>query len=181
MKTSFLSLLFVVLTACGVYAQGVRPGDTIELRLSGVPSEDALPFNGSFSIDNDGMINLPLINKVKVGGMLPNQIQETIQTRLVEEKIFTHPTITILQNQSRFVDVTGEVKAPQRVNYTADMTLQSAIAAAGWFTDYANQSKIRLTRDNKTTVYSMKEIRNNPSLDPKVSPGDKILVPQSMF
>ena len=35
--------------------------------------------------------------------------------------------------------------------------------------------------DNKTTISNMKEIRKKPELDPKLSPGDKILVPQSIF
>ena len=182
MKTSFPFHCYFWFSLC--VARGPRPlriGDTIEIRISGVPAEDAGTFNGSYTIDDQGMINLQYINQVKVAGFLPNQIQETIQNRLIEEKIFTHPTITIQQNQSRFVDVAGEVKAPQRVNFTADMTLMSALNAAGWFTDFADQGKIRLVRDNKTTIYNYKAIRKDPALDPKILPGDKIVVPQSWW
>jgi len=182
MKIFSFSVLLLLLTACGAWAQApLRPGDTLEIRISGVPAEESTTFNGSYTIDDQGMINMQYINQVKVAGFLPNQIQETIQNRLMEEKIFTHPTITIQQTQNRFVDVAGEVKAPQRVNFTADMTLQSALNAAGWFTDFADQKHIRLVRDNKTTMYNMKAIRDNPALDPKILPGDKIVVPQSWW
>jgi len=182
MKFSFYSFLALMFAACGVYAQApVRTGDPVELRLSGVPAEEVTTFNGSYTVDEQGMINVQYIGQVKVGGLLPNQIQELIQNRLIEEKIFLHPTITVSQSQARFVDVAGEVRSPQRVGYTPDMTLQSALNAAGWFSDFADQKHIRLVRDNKTTFYNMKQIRENPALDPKVLPGDKIVVPQSWW
>lgn len=182
MKISITSLFVLLLSVCALHAQApLRVGDTIDIRLSGVPADESAMFNAPYVIDDKGMINLPYIDQVKVAGLLPNEIQETIQNRLVEQKIYTHPTITILQNVPRFIDVAGEVKAPQRVSFTADMTLTSALNAAGWFTDFANQGKIRLIRDGKTTIYNMKEIRNDPTLDPKLLPGDKIQVPQSIF
>jgi len=182
MKIFSFSVLLILLTACGAWAQApLRAGDTIEIRISGVPAEETATYNGAYTIDDQGMINVPYINQVKVSGFLPNQIQETIQNRLIEEKIFTHPTITILQSTIRFVDVAGEVKSPQRVSFTADMTLLSALNAAGWFTDFADQKHIRLVRENKTTLYNMKAIRDNPALDPKILPGDKIVVPQSWW
>lgn len=194
MKSPLPFVLLLILMTCTLWAQApqqtaaplqtgalLRPGDIIDIRLSGVPAEETTTFNATYTIDNDGMINLPYINQVKAAGLQPNQVQDAIQNRLKEEKIFTHPTITILQSQPRFVNVGGEVKAPQRIPYTSDMTLSSAINAAGWFTDYAKQSSIRLTRDGKTTIYDMKELRKNPAADPKLLPGDQIVVPQSFW
>lgn len=169
---------------CTLRAQApLRVGDTIEIRLSGVPIEDSTTFNAPYTIDDQGMINLPYINQVKAAGLLPNQIQDAIQNRLKEEKIFTHPTISILQNQNqpRFVNVAGEVKTPQRIPYTPDLTLISALNAAGWFNDFADQKHVRLTHEGKTTVYDMRELRKNPATDPKLLPGDQIQVPQSWW
>jgi len=183
MKTSFFSIALLLFTACGVWAQGapLRNGDTIEIRLSGVPVDDLSTFNAPYTIDDHGMINVPFIKEIKVAGLLPNQIQEIIQNRLKEEKIFTNPTVTILQNQVRFVNVMGEVKAPQRVPFTADMTLVSALSGCGGFTDFADQKHVRLTREGKTTVYNIKTIRADPTLDPKLLPGDQIQVPSSWY
>ena len=99
----------------------------------------------------------------------------------MDEKLFTHPTVTVQQNAVRFVNVMGEVRSAQRINFTPDMTLMTAINACGGFSDYANQKTIQLTRDGKVTVYSAPEIRKNPNDDPKVLPGDLITVRASWF
>jgi polysaccharide export outer membrane protein len=189
MKTPLLAFLLLTVAACVTQAQTptrsgapLRPGDTLEIRLSGVPSEETTTFNASYTVDDKGMINVPYIQEVKVAGLLPNEIQDVIQNRLKEEKIYTNPTITIqTQTQARYVNIDGEVKSPQRVAYTADMTLMSAINACGGFSDYAKQSKVTLTRGGSVTTYNCVDIRKNPSTDPKVLPGDQIHVPQSWF
>ena len=73
------------------------------------------------------------------------------------------------------------MKAPQRVAYTPDMTVMSAINAAGDFTDYADQKKVHLTRDGKVTYVNCKRARADPSEDPKVLPGDQIQVGESFW
>jgi protein involved in polysaccharide export with SLBB domain len=178
----FAFLLLAMLTGVARAQASVRNGDTIDIRLSGVPSEETATFNASYTVDDKGMINLPYINEIKVEGLLPNQIQDVIQNKLKEEKIYTKPTITVqTQSQARYVNVDGEVKSVQRVAFTADMTLMSAINACGGFSDYANQKKVTLTRGGSVTTYDCREIRKNPSSDPKVLPGDQIHVPQSWF
>jgi polysaccharide export outer membrane protein len=182
MKRAILSILFLMLGICAMQAQApLRPGDTFEIRLSGMAADDAAPFNGSYTIDDQGMINLPLVRQIKVAGLLPGQIQEAIQNRLMSEKIFTHPTVTIQNNAPRLVNVMGEVKSPQRVNFTSDMTLMTAINACGGFSDFADKKRILLTRDGKTIQYSAPEIAKNPASDPKVLPGDQINVKAGMF
>jgi protein involved in polysaccharide export with SLBB domain len=184
MKSILSFLLILASTACMALADGgapLRNGDTVDIRLSGVPADEASAFSASYPIDDQGNINLPYINTVKVGGLLPNQIQEVIQNRLIEAEIFTHPTVVVQQNTPRFVNVAGEVRAPQRIPFTADMTLMTALNAAGWFSDFADQSKIHLIREGKSTTYSAKAIRKDPGTDPKLLPGDQIQVPQSFW
>lgn len=185
MNTRCFAILLLLLVPCALRAQSstaaVRVGDTIELRLAGVPPDESAAFNGSYTIDDDGMISLPLINKVKVAGLLPNQIQEEIQNRYVEEKFYTHPTVTVQENQvPRYVNIIGEVNSHgARIPYTADMTLMTVISAAGGFTDFANKKAVELTRDGKPTVYNTVNITKGKEEDPKVLPGDQITVKQS--
>ncbi|HYY27800.1 MAG TPA: SLBB domain-containing protein [Chthoniobacterales bacterium] len=75
----------------------------------------------------------------------------------------------------------GEVKTPERVPYTADLTVLASINAAGGFTPYADQRRVRLLRGTQVTVVDVKKIRANPSLDLPLEPGDKVEVPQSLF
>lgn len=183
MKTFVATLVLALALAGAALAQGaLRPGDTIEIRISGVPSEDVQQWSAPYTIDPSGFLNLPYINQVKAGGLQPNTVQSLIETKLKEEKIYTHPTISVLiQAQSRFVNVGGSVRAPGRVAYTPDLTLMSAINAAGGFNDFADQKKIRLVHEGKVSIVDARKIRKDPKLDLPIYPGDQIEVPQSWF
>ena len=75
----------------------------------------------------------------------------------------------------------GDVRAQQRVPFTADLTVLGAITAAGGFTEYADQSKVRLLRDGKVIMINIKDVRKDPTKDLKLRPGDKIQVSQSFW
>ncbi len=151
-----------------------RPGDVFELRLSGMPAEDALPFALQFTIGTDGFVNIPLGGLVRGAGLTQSQLESAIEKRLVEREIFTRPTATInVAPQSRFVTVGGQVRVPQRLPWTADLTLLSAISAVGGPADFAG-GKIKLTRAGKVEVFSKKDLDRRPEKDPRLLPGDQI-------
>lgn len=159
----------------------MRSGDSFELRLGGVPGDEAGAFNNTYTIDGDGHLNLPLLGKLNVSGLTPSRIQSTIEQAYVSRQIYTHPTVTLVTTGARFVNVGGAVKSPQRVSWTADMTVLNAINAAGDFSDFANQGKVILLRGDKRQVINCKAIRKRPELDVRVEPGDQIQVPESFF
>jgi protein involved in polysaccharide export with SLBB domain len=155
-----------------------RPGDTFEISVGAVPllESDAAGFTKPYTIGGDGLVNIPYAGLVRAAGLTQSQLEKAIQTRLIEEKIFRWPTITIIvQERARLITVGGQVRAPQRIFWTADMTLMSALNAAGGPADFAGD-KIRLTRNQKNTVYSRKRLLKNPDQDPKLFPGDQIEV-----
>ena len=184
MKKLFFAVLalFGLVTALKAGDAIVRSGDSFEMRIGGVPGSEISAINGTYTIDGDGYLNLPYLGKLPASNMTASQIQSTAEHAYVNGGIFTHPTITVtIAATARFVSVGGQVKAPQRVAYTPDMTVLSAINAAGDFNEYANQSKVRLLRDGRARIIDCKVIRKDPSQDVKVSPGDQIQVPQSIF
>jgi protein involved in polysaccharide export with SLBB domain len=67
------------------------------------------------------------------------------------------------------------------VEYTQDLTVLGAISAAGGFTEYADQRKVRLIRQGRAQLVDVKAVRRNPSLDIQLLPGDQIEVPQSFW
>ena len=178
-----LLLPLLLISARAAFAQAtLRVGDSIEVRLSGVPVEDMSQFSALYTVDDSGGLNLPYIGQVKVAGLPINQAQVLIETKLKTEKIFTHPTVAINQpSGTRFVNISGQVRSPGRIPYTADLKLTTAINAAGGPTDFADMKHIKLTRDNKATIYNAKELRKNPEKDPQVLPGDQIDIPQGFF
>ena len=169
--------------ASGALAQAVlRVGDPIELRISGVPQDEQAQVNNTYVVDMTGSISLPYINKVTAEGRAPAQLAAAIEDAYRSHKIYTNPTITIvMQPAARFVNVGGAVRNPTRVPFTEDMTLLTAINAAGGFNEFADQKHVRVLRGKKATVYDVRQFRRDPAKDIGLQPGDKVEVPQSLF
>jgi len=158
----------------------LRVGDPVEIRIGGVPADDAAMINNVYSVGGDGSINLPHIGKVRAAGLTPANLATAIQGAYKAAEIFTNPTIAIAQQAaSRFVTVGGQVKSPQRVPYTSDLTILAAIEAAGGVTDFANRKKVVLLSGGKRYMVDLNVIVNSPKEDIPLSPGDQIQVPQS--
>ena len=180
-RSAFAALLVTsVLSLAGEAV--LRPGDTIQLKIGGVPANDTSTLSGAYTIDGDGNVNLPNLGKVRIGGSAPGAAQTTIENNYRARDIYTHPTIIItMQLQSRWVNVGGEVKSAQRVPYTPDLTVLAAINAAGGFTPFADQRKVRLLRGDQVMLIDVHKVRASPSLDMTVEPGDRIEVPLTIF
>lgn len=184
-KSPALRVLALLALVASVHAQDamMRPGDTFELRLGGVTlSDEIMQVSGTYTVDGEGYINMPYIGKVMAARTTQSQLQSSIESAYRSQGIFTNPSITLtVPDTARFVNTGGEVKMPQRVPFTADLTVLGAISASGGFTDFADQGKVRLLRDGKARIVNIKEIRKDPSKDIKLRPGDKIEVPQSFW
>ncbi|MDB6154874.1 MAG: Polysaccharide biosynthesis/export protein [Chthoniobacteraceae bacterium] len=151
-----------------------RASDSFELRMSGMPPEDALPFAQQFTIGGDGFVNIPLGGQVRAAGLTQSQLERAIERCLVDKKIFTRPTATInVAPTARFVTIGGQVRNPQRLPWYADLTLNSAISAAQGAGDFAG-NKIRLIRNGKVLMFDKKVIAKDPAQDPHLMPGDQV-------
>lgn len=183
MKRSVLVVAAFALSIVTARADApLRKGDQFDLRIGGVPSDEMSLISSNYTIDGEGCLNLSYIGKVQIDGKTPSEAQSSIERTYVERGIFTHPTVTIsIASNARQITVGGEVNSKGRIGYTPDMTIMSAIGAAGDFSIYADQSKVRLIRGDKVSVVNCKRIRSHPSEDLKVLPGDNIQVPQSWY
>lgn len=151
-----------------------RSGEVFELRMSGMPPEDAAPFAQTFTIGGDGYVNIPFAGQVRAVGLTQSQLERAIEKRLVEEQIFTHPTATINVAQgARYVTIGGQVRSPQRMVWSPDLTLLSGISAAGGAAEFAGD-KIKLSRSRKVSMFSRKRLNKFPEEDPKLLPGDQV-------
>jgi polysaccharide export outer membrane protein len=178
-----LIFALVFAMASGAFAQAtLRVGDPIEIKIGGVPNEEQVQVNNTYTVDTNGSVNLPYINRVRAAGLTPAQLARSIEETYRANKIYTNPNITILmQPTSRFVNVGGAVRLPTRVPFTEDITLLTAVNAAGGFNDFADQKRVRLLRGNEVKVYDVRQFRRDPSLDVKLQPGDRVEVPQTFF
>lgn len=157
----------------------LRIGDTIIIRLTGVPNVDQGIFE--VKIDEGGKISMPYIGSLSAANATTVQLKKLIESTYIKEEIFTNPNVTVDLKEQRFVDVTGEVRMPQRVPYTRDLTAMGAVAACGGFTDFANRRKVKLTQGGVTREFNAKEIQADQGRDIKLTPNDKIQVDRSIF
>lgn len=158
----------------------LRPGDQISVRLdTGSFSPTTSQQSYDITIDENGEISLPLIGRIKAGGLTLSELAESIQAHYVP-RYYVRCNATVLAAQ-RFFYISGEVRAPGRFLWSDDTTLLKAISTAGGFTDYANRGKVELIRGKDRVVYNCNELQQQPSKDPLIRPGDTILVRRSIF
>ena len=182
MRGNLLTCLVLIFATTAFGQATLRMGDPLDLKIAGVPAEEQAQVNNVYTIDADGAINLPYIGKVPAEGLTPSQLARNIEDHYRSNNVYTNPNITIvMQPTSRFVNVGGAVRTPTRVPFTEDMTLLTAINAAGGFNDFADQKRVRLLRGSQATVFDVRRFRKDPSLDVKLQPSDKVEVPQSLF
>jgi polysaccharide export outer membrane protein len=186
MKPMIRLALFLILLLCGGISLtakevALHSGDMLSVRLAGVPAEEISQVSGAYTIDGSGDINIPYIGKIHAAGLKQAEVQNSIETSFKAKGIYSSPIVTVSVQFDRFVDVEGDVRGPQRVKYTSDLTMLGAITACGGFTDYADQTKVTITRNGSRTFVNVKKVRQNIDPDPAVEPGDKISVPRSFW
>jgi protein involved in polysaccharide export with SLBB domain len=180
LRSIFLSTLFF-LASFPISAEEfiLRPSDTIQLKIGGVPVNDAKAVTGEYVIDGQGYINLANLGRIKIAGLTLGAAQTVIETGYRSHDIYTRPTITITMGAvHHWVNVGGAVKTPEKIAYKPDLTVLASIDAAGGFLSSADQEKVRLVRADEVMIIDTKKIRANPSLDIPLEPGDHIEVPR---
>jgi hypothetical protein len=65
-----------------------------------------------------------------------------------------------------------DVRTPGRVRWTPDLTLLSALSAAGGTGDFPRF--VTIIRGTEKLTFSIKKVERNPETDPKLLPGDRI-------
>jgi protein involved in polysaccharide export with SLBB domain len=130
-------------------------------------------------VQEDGTVTLTENQKFNVVGKKRGQLADEIHDRYVP-RFFRRMTVSVAKKEStQFYYVGGEVKAPARQVYISRITVLKAIQSVGWFTDYANKSKVQLTRaDGRMFIINCKKAIKDPKLDLEVYPGDTVIVPR---
>jgi len=98
-----------------------------------------------YLVDTDGQIEIPLIGKLKVGGLRTTDAADTIRIRL--QNFLKEPSV-IVRNLNFKVSVLGEVKMPAiYVIPDEKITLPEVLSLAGDLTIYGNRSNVMIVRE----------------------------------
>jgi len=97
-----------------------------------------------YSVDDDGFIEIPFVNKVKVGGLTLSEIKSELDS--IFKNYVTDAAITI-RLVNNFISVIGEVNAPGRYPLTKDrMNVFEALSLAGDMSSFSDRQKVQLIR-----------------------------------
>ena len=129
----------------------------------------------TYSVDGSGFISMPLIGGVKARGATSFELEDKIAAQL-RSKYVKDPKVTVEVVTHRPFFILGEVRRPGQFAYVNGMTVQTAVAIAGGYTERAREKKFKLTRKvngrNATLVVSS---------DYLLQPGDTIYVKERLF
>ena len=129
-----VALVLALGTAASTFAQGTRPGD-YEIgpgdMLSVVVIGQA-PMTGNFPVDGEGMVNFPILGKVKAAEHTTLELERKLTT-LLADGILRRPqvTVSVAEYGSQRVFVTGEVQRPGRYPLKADRSLLTLLGDVG--------------------------------------------------
>jgi polysaccharide biosynthesis/export protein len=131
----------------------------------------------------DGMISLPLVNEVKVGGKTPLQVQQELAQSLKAYLVDPQVTVTVVDVRSKRVFVTGEVIHPDAYPLLTPTTVLQVVAKAGGPTPYANLKGIFVLRNvngkqEKIPIPYKDVIKGKkPDRDIQLQSGDTVVIP----
>lgn len=154
----------------------LKAGEMVQVVLDAIPEGDKSSFTDT--IGSDGVITLPFLGKVNIGGMTETEASEYLQQQYIERDIYKAPVVKVF-TASRFVYVSGRVARPGRYPWSSDLTASRMIEVAGDFDQFASH-KVRLQRGNTVPVsVDVAAIRLGRMTDVPLYPGDRIVVLRS--
>lgn len=145
-------------------------GDKLRIFVYGQPSLSRL-----YTVDHAGQISVPLIGHVHARGNTTGGLERSIKARLgVQYVKDPHVTVDIAQNRPFFI--LGEVRSAGQYPYVSGMTVQSAVAIAGGFSERASERRMQITRRINGVI---EKIDVPP--DYVLLPGDTVYVNERWF
>ena len=121
----------------------------------GYMSSDASIYLQSYTLDEDGCIELPLTGKIELKNLTVDQAKEKLQVALDQ---FVNQTTLIVKLSNFNLTVLGEVNRPGMYKvYQSQINLFEAISLAGNMTNFAKNKEVKIIRqtDNGSEVITV--------------------------
>jgi polysaccharide export outer membrane protein len=158
----------------------IGPFDTLSIDVFGIPdlSKDKLV------VDAGGHISIPLIGSMQVDQLTAAELEDNIARRLAGAGVKNpQVAVNLLDVQSQFVTVEGEVKKAGLYPTMRGMTLMRALASAGGIDENAKLENIIVFRtvggQKMAALYNLEAIRLGYYEDPAIYSNDVVVVSPS--
>jgi polysaccharide export outer membrane protein len=158
----------------------MRAGDRVRVILYDIPTpppavEQVIPENG--------ILSLHMNVEYKFAGKKRADAEKEIALIYTDDRRIYKKITVVVEKQATFISIGGEVRNPSSLVHRGDLTVLSAIDAAGGFTEFAKRSGVIVTRGSnkrQMTVDAKKAIVD-PKLNLPLYPGDSVYVPRSRW
>ena len=184
-------VFLLLLAACGssrpppprnlpppVLSTVVGPGDLFDVSVLGEKD-----LQREYRVQPDGTIVFPYVNRIRVAGLEPQQIEDLIRSQLISKGILSEAQVSVVVKQynSKKVSVVGAVQRPGSLPWTEGLRLVDALSQSGYLTPLADPNAVYLTRkvgpDKTYTVrISVEAIAEGAQADVALQAGDTIKV-----
>lgn len=110
-------------------------------------------------VDEEGFLFFPFVGKVLVKGQTPSQVRDTLTMQLGKSLRNPQVDVKVIAYRSQKVFVGGDVRTPALYNITdVPFTLAEAVNRAGGFLPTADDSRILLTRGDRSWKLNFQEL-----------------------
>ncbi len=117
------------------------------------------------------------MGKLRVLGRTVDEVRKLIESRLSRLSQNPQVLVTMREVVTNSVIVSGEVARPGRlVLQTNYETLSDVVALSGGYRGNARELVLRVTRKGQVEDIRLSDLVENPSLDTRVYPGDRLLL-----
>jgi polysaccharide export outer membrane protein len=140
-------------------------GDKLRVFVYGQPNLSRI-----YTVDQIGNIAVPLIGQVHARARTTVDVERTIRAKLGTDYV-KDPQVTVDVAQNRPFFILGEVRLPGQYPYVSGMTVETAVAIGGGYTERASERCFRITR----RVNGVVDLFEAPS-DYTLLPGDTVYV-----
>ena len=140
-------------------------------------SSDLGAYLSSYSVNDSGFIELPMIGKINVNGLTVDETQKAIQQKV---NFYLKNSLVVVKLLSFNITVLGEVTRPGTFPiYKTKINILEALALAGDLTINGNRTQIKLIKQSEPENIINIDITNKTILQSDyfyLSPGDIIYV-----
>ena len=162
----------------------IESGDILKIDIKTTVPEASIPYNAfsadrikasnslelikleGYLVDDNMMINFPVLGKVNTNGLNEKQLEEKLTILLIQGNHLSSPTVSVRRINSKFT-VLGEVKNPGTFSYSdKKINILQALGYAGDLTIDGKRKDITLIRDDngKRKAYNI-ELTKSDFLD----------------
>jgi polysaccharide export outer membrane protein len=128
-------------------------------------------------VGDDGVISIPFVGSLQVGGRTTAEVEREIVRRLVGKAHQPQAIVRVVQNETRTVTVLGDVAASRRIALSArGERLLDALASAGGPRQPVGKTTVQIARAGTAAAMPLETVIREPAQNIRLKADDVVTV-----